>query len=68
MSADFVAALIDGFESTLDEVLDRLEESALRREVEMLQQHLAEVKERCLSAPRTECDARSVVIPTKAMR
>jgi hypothetical protein len=27
VNADFVAALIEGFESTLDEVLDRLEEA-----------------------------------------
>lgn len=41
MTADFVAAVIGGFESTLDEVLDRLAEGALRREIEALQQHLA---------------------------
>ena len=51
MSGGFVAAFIEGFEGTLDEVLDRLEESELRRDVEALQQHLAEVRERWLSAP-----------------
>ena len=51
MSAGFLAALVEGFEGTLDEVLARLEEGELRRDVEALQQHLAEVRERWLSAP-----------------
>lgn len=46
MSAEFVAALLEGFESTLDEVLDRLEGSDLRREVEILRQHLAAMRQR----------------------
>ena len=51
MSTCFVAALVEGFEGTLDEALARLEEGELRRDVEALQQHLAEFRERWLSAP-----------------
>jgi hypothetical protein len=37
MSAEFVAALIQGFEGTLDEVLDRLPRGKLRQELKALQ-------------------------------
>jgi DNA-directed RNA polymerase beta' subunit len=40
MSAEFVIAVIEGFEGTLDAVLDRLSEGELRREVEALQRHI----------------------------
>lgn len=42
MSAQFVAALIEGFEGTLDEVLDRLPDGKLRQDVRALQEHLSQ--------------------------
>lgn len=40
MTPAFVAALLEGFEGTLDEILDRLAEGELRREIETLQRFL----------------------------
>jgi hypothetical protein len=37
----FVAAILEGFEGTLEEVLDRLEEDSLKREVTTLREHIA---------------------------
>src|SRR5438093_483390 len=45
MTAGFVAAILGGFEGTLDTVLERLAEGDLRREIEALQQHIAEKRE-----------------------
>ena len=40
MTAGFVAALLEGFEGTLDAALEQIEESELRREVEELRIHV----------------------------
>lgn len=40
MTPGFVAAVLEGFESTLDAVLERLDAVDLRREVEALQEHI----------------------------
>jgi hypothetical protein len=37
----FVAAVLEGFEGTLDVVLERLVDGDLKREVEALQEHIA---------------------------
>ena len=41
MTAGFVAALLEGFEGTIDAVLERLSNDELRREVEALQEQIA---------------------------
>ena len=41
MNADFVVGVLEGFEGTLDIVLDRVTDPALYGEVEALQQHIA---------------------------
>jgi len=41
MTAGFVAAVLEGFEGTLDAVLERLGDGDLKREVEALQAHLS---------------------------
>ncbi len=41
MTPCFVAAVLEGFEATLDAVLERLEEGDLKREVEALQEHVS---------------------------
>jgi hypothetical protein len=41
MTPGFVAAILEGFEGTLDVVLDRIEDGELRREIESLQEHIA---------------------------
>ena len=41
MTTGFVAAVLEGFEGTLDVVLERLVEGDLKREVEALQEHIA---------------------------
>lgn len=40
MTPGFVAAVLEGFEGTLDVVLDRLGNGDLKREVEVLQAHI----------------------------
>ncbi len=40
MTAGFMAAILEGFEETLDAVLERLDEGDLKREVEALQAHI----------------------------
>ena len=45
MTAGFVAAILGGFEGTLDLVLERLAEGDLRREIEALQQQIADKRE-----------------------
>jgi hypothetical protein len=37
----FVAAILEGFEGTLEAVLERLEENGLKREVTALHEHIA---------------------------
>ena len=46
MSAEFVAGILEGFEGTLDEVLPRVSEPWLRREVEKLRVQIAGQRER----------------------
>jgi hypothetical protein len=41
MTPGFVAAILEGFEGTLDVVLDRVVDGELRREIESLQKHIA---------------------------
>jgi hypothetical protein len=41
MTPDFVAAVLEGFETTLDAVLERLEEGDLKHEVAALQEHVS---------------------------
>ena len=41
MTPGFVAAVLEGFEGTLDVVIERLSASDLRSEVEKLQAHIA---------------------------
>jgi hypothetical protein len=41
MTPGFVAAVLEGFEGTLDVVLERLVDDDLKREVEALQEHIA---------------------------
>ena len=41
MTPGFVAAVLEGFEATLDAVLERLDEGDLKREVEALQEHVS---------------------------
>ena len=41
MTPGFVAAVLEGFEGTLDVVIERLGAGDLRREVEELQAHIA---------------------------
>jgi hypothetical protein len=41
MTPGFVAAILEGFEGTLDAVLDRVENGELRGEIESLQKHTA---------------------------
>ena len=45
MTADFVIGILDGFDETLDAVLERLEPGDLRRAIEALQRHIAETRE-----------------------
>ena len=41
MTPGFVAAILEGFEGTLDAVLERVEDGELRRAIESLQEHIA---------------------------
>lgn len=41
MTPGFVAAILEGFDGTLECVLDRLEEGDLKREVATLREHIA---------------------------
>ena len=52
MTRVFVAAVLEGFEGTLDAVLERLGEGHLRREVEELQADIAR-KRREFEAAKT---------------
>jgi hypothetical protein len=46
MTAGFMAALLEGFEGTLDAALEQIEEGELRREVEKLRVHIAEQRQK----------------------
>ena len=41
MTPGFVAAIVEGFEGTLEAVLERLDEGDLKREVAALQEHVS---------------------------
>ena len=41
MTPGFVAAILEGFEGTLDAVLERVDDDELRRDIESLQEHIA---------------------------
>jgi hypothetical protein len=41
MTPGFVAAILEGFEGTLDAVLERVGDGDLRRKIESLQEHIA---------------------------
>ncbi len=41
MTPGFVAAVLEGFEGTLDAVLEQLVDGEFRREIESLQEHIA---------------------------
>jgi len=46
MTAGFVAAVLEGFEGTLDILLERLGEGDLKREVEALRIHIARQRQK----------------------
>ena len=46
MTGGFVAALLEGFDGTLDAALEQIEEGELRSEVEELRVHIAEQRQK----------------------
>lgn len=46
MTVGFVAALLEGFEGTLDAALEQIEDGELRREVEELRVHIANQRQK----------------------
>ena len=54
MTRVFVAAVLEGFEGTLDAVLERLGEGDLRREVEELQADIAQKRQDFEAAETSE--------------
>ncbi len=44
LSPPFVAAVLEGFEGTLDEVLDRVEDGELKVRLDVLQSHVTAVR------------------------
>lgn len=59
MTPGFVAAVLEGFEGTLDAVLERLDEGGLKLEVEDLQAQIA--------SKRQQFEAREVTTPVMAV-
>ncbi len=59
MTPGFVAAVLEGFEGTLDAVLERLDEGGLKLEVEDLQAQIA--------SKRQQFEAREVATPVTAV-
>lgn len=59
MTPGFVAAVLEGFEGTLDAVLERLDEGGLKLEVEDLQAQIA--------SKRQQFEAREVTTPVAAV-
>jgi hypothetical protein len=45
VTADFVVSILEGFEGTLDAVLERLDQGLLRQEIEALQRHIEQKRE-----------------------
>jgi hypothetical protein len=54
MTRGFVAAVLEGFEGTLDAVLERLGDGDLRREVEELQADIARNRQELEAAETSE--------------
>ncbi|MCW5979607.1 MAG: hypothetical protein KIT09_16130 [Bryobacteraceae bacterium] len=50
MTPGFVAAVLEGFEGTLDAVLERVDEGDLKREVEALQAHISSKRQQLEAA------------------
>jgi hypothetical protein len=46
MTVGFVAALLEGFEGTLDAALEQIKEGELRREVEELRVHIVKQRQK----------------------
>lgn len=44
MNADFVAAVLEGFEGTLDEVIERVVSPALKADLEILQTSICSLR------------------------
>jgi hypothetical protein len=59
MTPGFVAAVLEGFEGTLEAVLERVDEGDLKREVEELQTQIA--------TKRQQFEAREVTAPIMAV-
>jgi hypothetical protein len=59
MTPGFVAAVIEGFEGTLDAVLERVDEGDLKREVEEIQAQIA--------SKRQQFEAREITTPIMAV-
>lgn len=59
MTSGFVAAVLEGFEGTLEAVLERVNEDDLKREVEELQAQIA--------TKRQQFEAREVTTPFMAV-
>jgi hypothetical protein len=55
MTPDFVAAVLEGFEGTLNAVLERLEDGHLKREVEALQAHIGRKRQQFEASDTSEC-------------
>ena len=53
MTPGFVAAVLEGFEGTLAAVLERVDESGLKREVEELQAQIATKRQQFEAAQAT---------------
>jgi hypothetical protein len=60
MNADFVAAILEGFEGTLDEVIERVVSPALRADLEIFQNLVATTDDR---SPRSRPTFRSRARP-----
>ena len=54
MTAGFVAGALEGFEGTLDVLLERLGEGDLKREVEALQAHISSKRQQFEAAEPSE--------------
>lgn len=59
MTPGFVAAVLEGFEGTLEAVLERLDEGDLKREVEELQAQIA--------SKRQQFEVREITTPVMAV-
>lgn len=46
MTPGFVAAVLEGFEGTLDAVLEQLGDGELQRDVQVLKEHIAQQRRR----------------------